>query len=185
MIRLDLTGQRFGRLIVVRQADSTTKKKFWVCVCDCGTEVVINRIELRNGDTQSCGCLQAERAAEACRNRAFKLVGQRFGPLVVLSEAEPARPGVNGQRRRRWLCKCDCGKEVVVQQTGLHEKKALCSHWCGLKKQFKKPATVKKRRDGPYTRFAKIFPHDLGSTDHTIRTKKPGGPIRRQKKGDS
>lgn len=55
----DLTGQRFGRLIVVSIVSRATRKSpetIWLCRCDCGIEKSVRRGNLRNGSTQSCGC---------------------------------------------------------------------------------------------------------------------------------
>lgn len=61
---VDLTGQRFGRLKVIRRAGSTKHNKAtWHCICDCGNETIVCGAELRHGDTRSCGCLQREWAA--------------------------------------------------------------------------------------------------------------------------
>lgn len=64
--RLDLIGQRFGRLHVIAN-DGTRRvgansRRFWLCVCDCGRRVKICSSYLRNGSIKSCGCLKAERA---------------------------------------------------------------------------------------------------------------------------
>lgn len=56
MRKLDLTGQRFGRLVAKERRDDGK----WVCVCDCGKETVVFRGALRSGHTRSCGCLAAE-----------------------------------------------------------------------------------------------------------------------------
>lgn len=57
----DLTGQRFGRLLVLeRDGSDKQKNATWKCLCDCGNQVVKTGIYLRNGDTRSCGCLQKE-----------------------------------------------------------------------------------------------------------------------------
>lgn len=63
---IDLTGQRFGRLTVIRTASERTKTgNFqWVCYCDCGTEVNVISNNLRNGHTKSCGCYERERISE-------------------------------------------------------------------------------------------------------------------------
>lgn len=59
--RIDLTGQRFGRLMVVRYAGrSRGKKNLWLCKCDCGNEKVVAVDKLHSGNTKSCGCLQRE-----------------------------------------------------------------------------------------------------------------------------
>lgn len=61
---LDLTGQRFGRLAVIdREGSDRWGKARWLCLCECGNKVVVRARDLRSGDTQSCGCLQAERTA--------------------------------------------------------------------------------------------------------------------------
>lgn len=57
--RSDLTGQRFDRLVVLREADAGTHRR-WECRCDCGTTVVVFHPALRSGNTRSCGCLRRE-----------------------------------------------------------------------------------------------------------------------------
>ena len=57
----DLTGQRFGKLMVVSRADDYIKPNGnkiiqWRCVCDCGNEVVVRGEYLKSGHTKSCGC---------------------------------------------------------------------------------------------------------------------------------
>lgn len=62
---IDLTGQRFGKLTVLykeqSQFDSKTKRYStkWVCQCDCGNVVSVNRSNLRSGHTNSCGCINS------------------------------------------------------------------------------------------------------------------------------
>lgn len=55
---VDLTGQRCGRLFVLRRAPSREKKTFWTCRCDCGKVYDVQANALRRGSTKSCGCLQ-------------------------------------------------------------------------------------------------------------------------------
>ena len=66
MPRLDLTGQKFGRLFVKGLAYVKDGRTFWTCVCDCSPnkEVVVKGKYLTNGDTKSCGCLNLERATQ-------------------------------------------------------------------------------------------------------------------------
>lgn len=56
--RLELVGQRFGLLTVIKYQGQDPKRKnsLWLCVCDCGNESVVNGHGLRRGDYQSCGC---------------------------------------------------------------------------------------------------------------------------------
>lgn len=62
---IDLTEQRFGRLVVLcRGVDTVTpngkSRVMWVCQCDCGNTVSVRSDSLRNGLTTSCGCLNRE-----------------------------------------------------------------------------------------------------------------------------
>lgn len=59
----DLTGQRFGRLTVVRflnPSERTARQYNWWCKCDCGNEIKANATKLKTGLQQSCGCLKEE-----------------------------------------------------------------------------------------------------------------------------
>lgn len=62
---VDISGQRFGRLVVVEQVESCVthngKDSKWKCICDCGNEKITRGRLLRDGTTQSCGCLRLER----------------------------------------------------------------------------------------------------------------------------
>lgn len=53
---VDLTGQRFGRLVVIKQAESKDKNSAWLCKCDCGNYSVASAPNLKSGSTRSCGC---------------------------------------------------------------------------------------------------------------------------------
>lgn len=60
MAAKDLTGMRFGSLLVIARApsDPITSRAFWTCQCDCGQRVDKNGKYLLCGDTRSCGCSQ-------------------------------------------------------------------------------------------------------------------------------
>jgi hypothetical protein len=56
---IDLTGQRFGKLVVVRKlTEKVSKRYLWFCQCDCGGSVKGSSAKLRDGDLRSCGCLR-------------------------------------------------------------------------------------------------------------------------------
>ena len=52
----DLTGQRFGHLIVLEKAESKNKHVYWKCQCDCGKICEKTSQGLRNGEATHCGC---------------------------------------------------------------------------------------------------------------------------------
>ena len=73
--KIDLTGEPFGRLIVIREAGRDKGGHvLWLCRClgkngdDCGKEVIVSANDLRNGHTQSCGCLRRDRSRERSLN---------------------------------------------------------------------------------------------------------------------
>lgn len=68
--RLDLTGQRFGRLVATADAGRGKYGVQWSCICDCGTTRVVPTTALRSGNTKSCGCLASDMTA--ARNRAAR-----------------------------------------------------------------------------------------------------------------
>lgn len=55
--KLDLTGQKYGRLTVLEPAENIGTRTAWLCRCDCGRETVIPTHRLRSGHTKSCGCV--------------------------------------------------------------------------------------------------------------------------------
>lgn len=70
-VREDLTNKIFGRLTVIKQVDdyvtpSGQKKAQWLCECSCidRNQIIVVGSHLKNGNTQSCGCIQKEKAAQ-------------------------------------------------------------------------------------------------------------------------
>lgn len=61
--RLQLSGQRFARLVVVgKEAVLIGDRLAWACRCDCGADAIITTQRLRNGTTRSCGCMCQEQS---------------------------------------------------------------------------------------------------------------------------
>lgn len=64
---VDLTGKKFDRLEVINKAATTRTKSGralvnWICLCECGNQVVVNGENLKKGRTKSCGCLAKEKS---------------------------------------------------------------------------------------------------------------------------
>lgn len=57
---VDLTGQRFGRLVVLKRIGSKHRSALWLCKCDCGKTKEATSSGLKCGHVQSCGCLSRE-----------------------------------------------------------------------------------------------------------------------------
>lgn len=59
----DLTGYRFGRLLVLERAPNTKVVK-WNCQCNCGNKITVTTCNLKSGSTKSCGCLRRDVARQ-------------------------------------------------------------------------------------------------------------------------
>lgn len=74
--RAELQGVRFGHLIAVEKVYKTNKKGvrvlYWFCECDCGGSKVVLPSNLKQGHTQSCGCLQKKICGDSLRERRFR-----------------------------------------------------------------------------------------------------------------
>ena len=70
---VEMIGKRFGRLIIIEQAETVINKsgkkmRKWKCLCDCGNEKIAREDNLKRGQTKSCGCMLIE-----CVNKNRKL----------------------------------------------------------------------------------------------------------------
>lgn len=58
-LRVNLIGQKFGRLEVLNYAGRNKRKNSqWLCVCDCGKQKIADGSDLQSGNTKSCGCIR-------------------------------------------------------------------------------------------------------------------------------
>lgn len=134
----DLTGQIFGRLTVLERdfdAEEAHPKRgstYWKCKCQCGNIISTTKLNLKNGVTKSCGCLQKEIASKNMYKLSFgnyiDLTNQRFGKLVVLKKVE----GLSGSNSTLWLCQCDCGNQKIIESRNL---RSGFTQSCGCLKQ--------------------------------------------------
>lgn len=103
---IDISGQRFGKLVVLRREPKTDRRTRWICACDCGKDTSAVGDDLKRGTTTSCGCKHfGERPPRV------NLVGSKFGMVQVVSY--DGRHGIPGGSF--WNCACDCGKEFVAR----------------------------------------------------------------------
>jgi len=110
---IDLTGQRFGDLVVLeRDINKPKGRAYWICQCDCGKIISTLGTHLRQGNSKSCGC-----------KRNFKdLTGQKFGKLIVM-ELSKNRDKDNCHK---WICKCECGAIKEISQHDLRRGVSSC-----------------------------------------------------------
>ncbi|MCK9435097.1 MAG: hypothetical protein M0R32_09840 [Candidatus Cloacimonetes bacterium] len=99
--RKDYTGQRFGKLTVVKLSveSPNSKKRKWECLCDCGKAFICYEYRLlrKNRKNQaSCGCSLIR-----------DYTGRRFGILTVIGRTTEA-----DKYGLLWELRCDCGKKI-------------------------------------------------------------------------
>lgn len=105
----DEVGNRYGILTVLSIGETPVSKAryhetHWICKCDCGNETLVRGSNLRNSNTNSCGC-------GGHIQRYKDITGKRFGRWLVISlEAEKT----SNRKAAYWLCRCDCGTEKIV-----------------------------------------------------------------------
>lgn len=121
---VDLTGKRFGRLVVLyRGRNRPSGKLRWVCQCDCGDMALVATWDLRSGRVVSCGCHRAEAASK--RMSAYnELRGRDWGIGVALTKAY--RAYVDGARKRGLLF--DLTRERFEQISDLP------CYYCGMER---------------------------------------------------
>lgn len=121
MKKIDLTGKKFGKLLVLHETDRINGRTAFLCRCDCGNEKAVLSSCLISGNTKSCGCSAKERGKIIAEKRRGKpspklidLSGKRFGRWIVIGQSHKDK---NGQIY--WHCRCDCGNEKNVSGSSL------------------------------------------------------------------
>lgn len=85
---LDLTGQTYGRLTVLRNAPKRKGRIAWECKCSCGRIVAVTTHDLRDSRNVSCGCYHREFLANGGPNKTHGLSGT---PIYAIWKSMKAR----------------------------------------------------------------------------------------------
>lgn len=141
-VLLDLMGQQYGRLKVIKRSENKNGRVAWLCKCDCGNETIVTSNSLRRGDTISCGCYRRENP-----NNLIDLNGMKFNRLKVIRR----EGSIEGQAS--WLCVCDCGSELTVKSRDLRDG-LVCSCGCYRSEYAKERATI---HGGSYTNLYAVW----------------------------
>lgn len=100
---IDLTGYRFGRLVVLDKTEERIRGNVgWLCKCDCGAEKTIAAVNLKRG-TQSCGCLARELSSVRTKIVATKHGGSRSSLYYMWRDLK---------------CRCDNPKDHAYKYYG-------------------------------------------------------------------
>lgn len=99
--KLDLVGQKFGRLEVLSYEGVNRKHDtIWKCKCDCGKEHIVVGWRLKNGNIKSCGCYKDE-----CVSRRMKKHGKSNTKLYKIYATIKQRCYNPNARAYRWYGK--------------------------------------------------------------------------------
>ena len=93
---IDLTGMRFGRLLVLNRGENIDGHPGWNCICDCGNTTHVLGKYLKNGKTQSCGCLHKEQLIQRSTTHGLYYTRQ-YGIWIEMKERclNPSHPAYN------------------------------------------------------------------------------------------
>lgn len=120
MYKKDLTGKRYGKLVVEKYLRTENGKSYWLCRCDCGNYCEAFTGMLNSGIKKSCGCLKIDRAKEVRHGDAIK--GSEYNNLYK----------VWGTMKRR----CSTDKEDSYRNYGARGI-SVCDEWMNDYAKFK------------------------------------------------
>lgn len=177
----DLTGQRFGSLVVLELTDLRLKNKrtnVWKCRCDCGNICykTSDTLKDKRHKTCSCGCQNKSRRSfpnkfvskeEVEREKLLRkksphgnvkdMTGQRFGHLVVL-ELTDMKP--EKRRGTIWKCRCDCGNICYKTSMSLKDKRNKTnSCGCTIWNRSHIIADLTKNKEAMKTVYLQTYPY--------------------------
>ena len=111
---VDITGERYGKLVVVRKTKERdcTGSVVWECKCDCGKTFNTSSNRLRTGNALSCGCARAEKNEK-------DISGKKVGRLTAIKKVSKSKDGA------MWLFQCDCGNKIKLSVRVFNDGKTL------------------------------------------------------------
>ena len=122
---IDITNQRFEKLVTIETYRDDKNRLLWKCKCDCGNICYKSYSDLHSGKVKSCGCLKKSMLIERNKNNYVNLIGQRFGRLTVIKKVK----SIN--QHTGWECLCDCGNITIADSGALKSGDKVS---CGCKK---------------------------------------------------
>lgn len=134
-MKLDLTGNKYGRLTVLGDTGKRTKngKVLWHCLCECGNVTHVRADHLKNGSVVSCGCLNNEKKHERFKD----LTGSETDNFKVIDRA------YSKNQRVYWNCICKhCGNHIELQSNQIERYSG-----CGCKQNRSTKERMAEIRD--------------------------------------
>src|SRR5271165_6077537 len=116
--RVDISGKRVGRVVIIERDHSKPRCLFWKALCDCGKHFSCFSASLKRGERFECKDCMNE------RKRGPDLSGRKYGRWTVLSM------GVDCRNKTICNCRCDCGNLGKVPPSNLNHPKKTKSCGC-------------------------------------------------------
>lgn len=112
--------KQYGRWKIIEE-----KEQQFLCKCECGTEKIVNKNNILDGRSKSCGCLAKELTS---KRRLNDLTGRIFSKWTVIKRAENSKSNMT-----RYLCKCECGREKNIFAKHLNSGDSTSCGNCNVK----------------------------------------------------
>lgn len=142
-MKLDLTGNKYGRLTVLGDVGKRTGRGriLWHCLCECGRVTFVRADHLKNGSTTSCGCLNKEKKHECFKD----LTNTETDNFKIIDRA------YSKNQRVYWNCICKhCGNHIELQSNQIERYSSCgCKHNCSTKErmaEIRDPESLKTNR---------------------------------------
>lgn len=145
---IDISGQKFEMLTVLKRSEQKKRVAMWLCKCDCGNITTVDVYSLIHHKIKSCGCLKHKPAVNAIDH-----TGEKFGLLTAVERLPHHRGKMTFYR-----CICECGNEKIVSSGSLASGKVRS---CGVnhdKKEFKDSNYSPDDRNPVYLVYRHISP---------------------------
>ena len=140
----DLCGKRFGKLTVLRKTEQKRKGSFlWLCECECGNTILLERYKIERGLVQSCGFARKGKNTK-------DLKGMRIGHLQVVRRLDEKKGSCY-----LWECVCDCGSTIKVATNDLTKKIRCRAAAVCVREKISKDRGSEGRR--PYIRRRNVW----------------------------
>lgn len=119
-----IVGQKYSKWTVLEYTKTERSARWYLCRCDCGTEQEIRATYLFTGKAQGC---------TFCRDKETVYIGKQFGRLTILDDKPITDSHKYTEKKRTYLCQCDCGNILHVLRGNLLRGKSTQCRKCSYK----------------------------------------------------
>lgn len=139
---IDVTNQRYKKLVALKRNGSVGKYTLWDFKCDCGNVITSQLRHVRRGKVTNCGCVKI-------KNK-LSIKDKKHGLLTPKKII-----GKNKKRQMIWECLCDCGNIAKVPRPDLVNKNTRS---CGcLAQENIKKAWLASRKENPISKTKEYY----------------------------